>query len=397
MTATINAKKDRPNYFVVIRYIDESGKERQKWITTDIPVKGNNKRRAEAKRAEIEAKYKNDKINISKDALFVDFISQWLETLYISKAIVSTTYDGYKLILEGHILPFFKPLKLDVRDITPAHIQKYVNFKLKTLSPNTVIKHLHNISKCLDSAVRQNMIAFNPVSRIDRPKKIRYTGAKHFNEKQIELLLSAVKGDILETVILFGIFYGLRRSEIIGIKWDSIDMDNNVFSIKHTVIRVNKVLHKEDRTKNDSSNSDMPIPDIIKLKLLKIKEEQERYKLLQPNDYVNEGYVFTYADGRVINPNYVTKHFSKLLEDNHLPHIRFHDLRHSSAGYLKALGFDLKDIQTWLRHGDIGTTMNLYVNLDMEAKRGIAENLNNRFKSFKSVTVDKTVDIALNG
>jgi len=65
-----------------------------------------------------------------------------------------------------------------------------------------------------------------------------------------------------------------------------------------------------------------------------------------------------------------------------MPHIRFHDLRHSSAGYLKYLGFDLKDIQTWLRHGDIGTTMNIYVNLDMEAKRAIANNLNQRFQQF---------------
>jgi integrase len=207
-------------------------------------------------------------------------------------------------------------------------------------------------------------------------------GAKYFNEKQIEKLLSSVKGDILETVILFAIFYGLRRSEILGLRWKSIDLENDLFSINHTVIRVSKVLYKNDLTKNQSSNADMPIPEIIKQNLLKIKEEQENYKALQPNDYVDEGYVFTQVNGKVFNPNYVTKRFSQLLAQNGLPHIRFHDLRHSSAGYLKHLGFDLKDTQTWLRHGDIGTTMNIYVNLDMDAKRDIAEYLNQRFKNF---------------
>ena len=85
---------------------------------------------------------------------------------------------------------------------------------MKSISPNTIIKHLRNISKCLDSAVRQNIIAFNPVKRIDMPKKIKYTGAKRYNEQQIEQLLECSRGDILEIVILLTVFYGLRRSEV---------------------------------------------------------------------------------------------------------------------------------------------------------------------------------------
>ena len=111
----------------------------------------------------------------------------------------------------------------------------------------------------------------------------------------------------------------------------------------------------------------------------KIKE----YRLLQPNDYIYEGYVCTMPDGRLIQPDFVSHHFEVLLRKNNMPVIRFHDLRHSSANYLKYLGFDLKDIQTWLRHKDIQTTMNLYVNLDMEAKNQIANSLNEKFKNFE--------------
>ena len=241
-----------------------------------------------------------------------------------------------------------------------------------------------HFSKCLDTAIRQNLIAFNPAKRIDWPQKVRYTGAKCLTPLQIEQLLSAVKGDMLETIILFGLFYGFRRSEILGLKWDAVDMESNVLTIRHTVTRVNKVLHKSDRTKNKSSYGDMPIPVIIKHSLENLKETQAQNKRIQPNDYTDEGYIFTRTDGRIILPGYVSKRFTQLLERNQLPHIRFHDLRHSAAGYMKHLGFDMKDIQTWLRHGDIGTTMNIYVNLDMDAKQAIAENLNQRFQTFGS-------------
>ncbi|MCL2752286.1 MAG: tyrosine-type recombinase/integrase, partial [Firmicutes bacterium] len=135
-------------------------------------------------------------------------------------------------------------------------------------------------------------------------------------------------------------------------------------------------------TKNDSSYAVIPLSNMIKARLKKWKARQTEYKLLQPNDFNNEGYICTQADGNLLKPNYVTQHFRLLLKKHNMPVIRFHDLRHSAAGYLKYLGFDLKDIQTWLRHSDIQTTMNIYVNLDMEAKKEIANRLNDKFSKF---------------
>ena len=123
------------------------------------------------------------------------------------------------------------------------------------------------------------------------------------------------------------------------------------------------------------------MPEMIVDMLKRIREAQEEYWRLQPNDYVDEGYIFTKPDGHLISPNYVTKHFKDILVKNNLPIIRLHDLRHSSASYLLHLGFKMKEIQMWLGHGDIGTTMNLYAHLDMEAKRNIADTLNDQFKN----------------
>ena len=382
MTGSIQIKKGNSNYYAVLNIYDGNGKRKQKWINTQVPVKGNNKRKADARLKELLQEYGDGHVDYSKDIYFADFMEQWLETRIGTGAIAPTTFDGYKLIFDTHIAPYFRALKLKVKDLTPAHLEKYVNVKMQKLSPNTVIKHLHNISKCLDIAVRQNYIGFNPAKRIDWPQKVRYTGAKSLTPPQIEQLLAAVKGDILETLILFGIFYGLRRSEILGLKWDAVDMDNNMFTIQHTVTRINKVIHKSDRTKNNSSYGNMPIPIIIKRSLESVQQIQEQDRLLQPNDYQSEGYIFINKNGKLLLPGYVSKRFTQLLERNGLPHIRFHDLRHSAAGYMKYLGFDMKDIQTWLRHGDIGTTMNIYVNLNMEAKTAIADNLNHHFQEF---------------
>ncbi|MDR1689639.1 MAG: site-specific integrase [Clostridiales bacterium] len=214
------------------------------------------------------------------------------------------------------------------------------------------------------------------------PKKIKYTGAKFYNERQIDELLEVVKNDILEGIILFGVFYGMRRAEIMGLKWSAISFENKTFTIQHTVVQnCNKIYHK-DSTKNKSSYRTLPMPGIIIDMLKRIKRNQAQNKLLQPNDYVDDGYIFTRADGRLIMPNYVTKHFKDILIKNKLPIIRLHDLRHSAASYLLYLGFSMKEIQMWLGHGDIGTTMNIYGHLDIEAKRNIADTLNEKFKKF---------------
>jgi integrase len=222
------------------------------------------------------------------------------------------------------------------------------------------------------------------VKRIDLPKKIRYTGAKHYNEKQIEQLLECSKGDPLEIVILLTVFYGLRRSEVLGLRYESIDFDNNTITMNHTVVQTNKNVYRADAMKNDSSYSTMPLPDVIKQKLIEWQNVQQRRKLLQPNDYIDEGYVCTQFDGRLIRPDYVSAHFKLLLKKNNLPDIRWHDLRHSSANWLLSLGMNLKQIQAWLRHGDIQTTMNTYTKLDLEAKKNISDSLNEKFMAFGS-------------
>lgn len=382
MTATVHEKSNRPNYYILVRYRDEAtGHKRQKWVTTDIPVRGNNKRKAEERRKEVLAEFERTgggTVNVGRDILFTVFILLWLEQL--KPSIEAVTYDTYKMIICNQIIPFFESKKLKLMEVTSQHIQQYITFKLKSVSPNTVRKHLWNLSKCFNAAIKQKLIVFNPVKGIDMPKKIKYTGAKYYNEKQIDDLLAVMNGDPLEGIILLAVFYGLRRSELLGLKWSAVDFDNNTFDIKHTVVKVGKTIHKKDSAKNNSSYRTLPMTDIVIEMFNRQKARQDYYRSLQPNDYVDEGYVFTKETGQLFLPNYVTKRFKEILVRNNLPIIRLHDLRHSTASYLLYLGFNMKEISVWLGHGDIGITMNLYAHLDMESKRNIADTLNGKFQ-----------------
>ena len=383
MTGSIQVKKGRPNYYAVLNTYGNDGKRKLKWIDTGIPTKGSNKRKADTKLNELLVKYGNAFIDFSRDVTFVDYMAQWLDTAQISLA--PTTYDAYKRIFTSHITPHFEKKRLRVTELSPQHFQHYVNEKLKDVSANTVIKHLININKCLDMAVKQNIIPYNPAKRIEPPKRVKFTGAKFYNEKQIEQLLEIIKGDPIETAIRLTLFYGLRRSEVLGLKWDAIDFSHEqpTITIKHTVVRAGAV-HKSDRTKNDSSHATFPMSAEIITMLKAWRKRQSELRILQPNDYCDEGYICTHEDGRLFSPEYLSHHFALLLKKKNMPHIRFHDLRHSAASYLKYLGFDLKDIQTWLRHKDIQTTMNLYTHLDMEAKSNIANVLDAKFQHLQS-------------
>jgi len=378
MTGTILTKTGRKNYYAVLNVYGDDGKRRRKWVDTGIPVKGGKKGDATKFLTNLLAEYNDSGVDVTNDVLFVDFMVQWLDTLKLS--VSASTFDGYiKNNIKPHIMPYFEPKKLKVKDVTPAVIQKYINDNLAKLSPNTVRKHLFNISQCLDNAVLLSIIAYNPVKRIKMPSPVRFTGAKHYDEKQIEQLLEISKGDPLEIVILLTLFYGLRRSEVLGLRYDSVDFDAKTITIKRAVVIVGGTIFENEHTKNDSSRTIFPIPNKILSRLLEWKEQQEEWKALQPNDYKDNGYICTKPNGELLLPNYVTQYFAKLLKRNNMPHIRFHDLRHSSANYLKYLDFDLKDIQTWLRHKDIQTTMNIYVNLNMQAKSNIADTLNAKF------------------
>ena len=371
----------------VLDYKDAEGKRKRKWIPTDIPIKGNTRRAIEERRKEILAEYESQdteaeaevQIDMRGDTLFTDYLLQWLETQ--KTALADSTYQLYEYHVNNCILPYFLPKKIMLKDLTPAHLEKYIKEKMKSVSNNTVRKYLTNISKCLDSAVKlpNRIIPYNPAKVIEWPKKEEFMGAMVYDEAQIVRLLEVSQGDPMELMILITVFYGLRRSECLGLKWDAINFEQRSITIKRTVTRIIKGVNETETTKTKSSYRVLPLSDEIVEKLQKARQYQDEMKQLQPNDYKDTGYVFTKYDGSLISTDYPTRHFKHLIAKHGLPVIRFHDLRHSTGTYLMYLGFSVKEIQDWLGHGDINTTLK-YLHFDMSGKRKMLDKMNKELK-----------------
>ena len=168
--------------------------------------------------------------------------------------------------------------------------------------------------------------------------------------------------------------YGLRRSELLGLKWGSIDFDNQRLTIRHTVCRIKTVTEK-DKTKNKSSHRSFPLLPEAREIFLEAKAQEAENRRLLGKGYQSNDYVFKWPDGHPFLPDYVSARFSELLRKNGLPRIRLHDLRHTCASLLLNQGFTLKDVQDWMGHSDIGTTANIYGHLDAARKQSMADRL----------------------
>jgi integrase len=370
MTGSLQIKKNY--YYIVLNTHDRDGNPHPKWISTGLPVK-NNKRRAEALLHKTIQEYEERHYLYSPKIPFIDFMREWLEAL--KPSIRPNTYKYYRLVIEVHLAPFFTPLKLTLAEVELRHIQAYYNHLIeKGLSPNTIVKHHSNIHKALKYACTLQLIVYNPSDNVMLPKKERFIPG-YYNLKQLGELKKAVEGDVLEPVIRLTAMYGLRRSEVCGLLWDTVDFENNTLTIRRTAVMVGTQVQYLNSTKTASSYRTLPLTEEMRGYLLSLMKMQGEEKAFLGDAYVDSSCVCRWPDGHPIKPEYVSRRFPKLLKEFGLPHIRFHDLRHSSASLLLELGFSLKEIQEWLGHSDISTTADIYAHVQYKSKVAMAEKI----------------------
>ena len=287
--------------------------------------------------------------------------------------LAHATYGAYQGLLKSTIVPYFRKKKLTLRELEARHLQMFYSEMLRRVTPNTVIHYHAVIHSALKYAVKTDMLIQNVADKVDRPRKNSFQPV-FLSADEMQKMFEALRGTKLELPVLVAAFYGLRRSEALGLKWDAIDFERDTITIKHIVTNA-KIDGKSeivcaDRAKTKSSLRSLPLVSNIREKLLALREQQKENRRVCGNCYSKkyDGYVFVDAMGNIFNPRSVTANFSKLLEQNGLRHIRFHDLRHSCASLLLANDVPLKQIQEWLGHSDIGTTANIYSHLDYKSK-----------------------------
>lgn len=362
-------------FYMVLSYPDAAGKRKTKWFPTGLPVKGN-KKKAEKMLMETRQTFVPECKPIKDDMLFSDFLLQWLE---IAKPTIAlTTYASYSGMAKSVIIPYFKEREITLSELKATDIQAFYMKQLKRVKANSVIHYHAVIHRALKYAVKIDLISVNPADKVERPKADKFIGS-FYDSNEVQALFEAAKGTLIEIPIFLGAFYGLRRSEALGLKWDAIDFQNNTITIRHTVTSCNldgkHIQIAQDTTKTKSSMRTLPLVPAFKEKLLKLKEQQEEYKRVCGRCYNKKYLKYICVDemGTLISPHYLTSSFPKLLEKNNLRHIRFHDLRHSCASLLLANGVPMKQIQEWLGHSDFSTTANVYAHLDYNSKLSSAD------------------------
>lgn len=305
----------------------------RKSISTKIKVEADKPRKAQIARREAEvllektlqeynglASFKN-----KEPIPFYQFLEYWLAEH--KNNIRPSTYESYRLSVQGKIIPYFLKTGLTVQELIIDDIEGFYREMRKTVSYNTVKHYKSNINKVLDWAVIKKMIPFNPATNAQIPKNTEITSGNKTNQKfkgktyskeQINELLKVAKDSSIEVPIMLTAYYGLRRSEVVGLKWSAIDFDRRIISIEHTVVDVNGKRYISDDTKNESSNRTLPLSEKMLEYLLSVKESQKQDKELCGNCYKESDYICRLQDGTPMKPNYITRHFSKMLKENNM-------------------------------------------------------------------------------
>ena len=408
--------KSHNKYFVVMSWTDPVSKRRiEKWISTKLDVKGNavkarqmmmvlkinfdpndivktnivlmklglnpmeddGMKRMKKKKAEAIVKKESAQsipTAIAQEMqngliLFSDYMKIWLDK--VKPDVRPNTYTGYHYNVYNVIGPYFQKRRIYLQDITPDDIETFYQDQMQTKNPNTVIRYHANIRKALQYAFKKGFILTNPADRVERPKKGTYVHS-FYNKEEVELLLKKVKGTALEFPVTMAAYYGLRREEVVGLKWDAIDFQYKQLTIKHTVteaiINGRRVEIADDTTKTKKTFRTLPFDPtgIVENMLLDMKAKQEEWKKTFGKMYNHQydDYIFVRQDGERYKVDWVTRTFKEFLKKNHLRVIRFHDLRHTCATMLRHTGVPMEDIQKFLGHSTITTTEGIYAHFD---------------------------------
>ena len=382
-------------YYCVLSYTDYTGKRKQTWKATGLPVRGN-KKRAEQMLMELRKSFvvpegPTNELTIHEGMLFTEFMRAWLEV--VRTTVVPTTFGGYQTTVEKKFIPYFEPKGLALANVQAKDLQTFYLHEMKTLS-GTTVKHEHALlHKILKHAYRMDLISHNPADKVDPPRAERFEGAS-YTEEELALLIEKTWDHKLGLLIYITALLGLRRSEVLGLRWKAVDFKENKITINHTVtdtrIDGQTVIIASDRTKTKSSYRSFPMSDTVREKLLAWREVQKRNRKICGNCYNMEDidYVFTDEMGNRFKPRYIEDAFPKLLERNGLRKIRFHDLRHTCASLMHKKGLSPKEVQDYLGHSTVSVTLNIYTHLDWSSKENAAKAMEDAVKLPENTTFE---------
>jgi integrase len=309
-------------------------------------------------------------------------VGEWLDTWvndYKRPKVRPVTYDTYAMIINKHLKPALGTIGL--QDLRPEHLQRYYNDK--RLNARTIRLHHKVMSNALLQAEKNGLVSRNVCRLVELPRQTRRETRTLTLAQVTEQLLPTLQEDRLYSAYLVLFMTGLRRGELLGLRWQDVDFNAGRLNVRQTIGRVYVAKGKTQLTfsepKTEKSRRTIPIPDACLTALKRHRAQQAQEKLSLGQGYQDHGLVFSQFDGKPVDPHSMNLYFSQALKRAGLPPIRLHDARHGYATFMLEQGISPKVVSGLLGHSNISITLDIYTHVSLELEQQAAEKLNRAF------------------
>lgn len=284
------------------------------------------------------------------------YFEMWLNGKELSRR--HGTVDNYRKITNSYILPRLGQMRL--QELSPTHIkQLYSLLKEEGRGPRSV-QAVHVVLHCaLKQAVREGLLGRNPVDAVDRPR-VEQTEFQILNEEQARQLLIAAVGTPFETIFYLALTTGMRKGELLGLKWTDLDLEKGSILVQRQLQQVGWGGSTLVPPKTKSGRRQIKLGHATLAQLEIHRERQELLKAAAGDQWQETGLIFTTRIGTFVDQSKLSREFKSLLKKAGLPIIRFHDLRHTSISFLLEMGTPLNTVQRRAGHSKASVTADVY-------------------------------------
>ena len=297
---------------------------------------------------------------VPKVTTLEEWLDCWMEQVIVPNRAQTTVY-GYQKSIDNHIIPNLGKIRL--QKLCALDIQRYYACMLNEvgLGANTVRRHHDLLSSALRMAVKQDLLVRCPTDRVEPPRVVPRE-ARFYSSDTLKQLYQLVEGHWLELIVHLAGSLGLRREEICGLRWESVDFLNRTVRIKEARTAAGAVIVNKE-TKNFSSLRTLHMPEDIQQLLWRERLRQQMNRAALGELYHISDYVAVDGSGRPSTPNAVSLAFTRFIRRHQLPYITLHGLRHTFATVASAQGAPLFEIGKALGHSTPSTTGRIYTHL----------------------------------
>jgi len=335
------------------------GKRKQQWQSVKGTKKDAERRLGELLQAVDNGSYvKPEKMTVG------EHLENWLKE-YVLVNTAPRTAEDYEMVIRLHLIPALGNLPLS--GLRPEHIQRYYSDKLTNgrcdgkggLSPKTVRNHHHILHSTLQNAMKLGLIVRNPADAVAVPR-VQRSEVQAWDKAEVTAFLEGIKGTTYYPIFYLALYTGMRRSEILALRWQDVDLLLGQVYVSRSLHRLKGGELVFRSTKSDKGRRTIALPPSAVLLLREHREKQQLEKAMMDSTLGEDDLVFGHPDGTPFVPDTITHVWQKILKKSEIKRIRLHDARHTHATVLPAQGVHPKIVQERLGHSSIQMTIDTY-------------------------------------